>query len=825
MSGKNLSLKDTGQTQRNCAVCGLPIGTAQRGSLTGWIFRENRCKCSGSFTPVGQGSKDGGAKQKDSGVHDFLDTECLFGNRYQATELVGEGGMGAVYRAQDFELNQTCAIKVLRSDLASDNATVQRFMQEVETSQTLDHPNIVRVYDHGVSTKGAPFLVMDFLDGESLAAIIEHSSTVPVPRAINIFTQVCDAILHAHNKQIVHRDLKPTNILVTKSADGADVVKLVDFGIAKILPTAGRNADTITQTGDVFGSPLYMSPEQCRGDKVDLRSDIYSLGCVMYETLTGKPPFTEESPIKLVLNHLYDEPQPIPNINPMLERIIFACLEKKPSARYANAAKLKRDLVRFVSGQQPTVCSKSPLQVARRSLKQHWALLFCTAIAVLVAVPLTLAQSDVRWISTVDVLNKTESPEKKEELARQLVDMSTYNKPFSLLLLGEILRSNKKLVEARKLISEAVVELERRPERNANLVYAYRELLRVCVEQKDFTAADAALKKINELLKVCDPFEPCKGPHLMLGFYSRCPMVRAGDEVSKFFMAIADAYFVAGDDTRVKDVLQHTISLAKQPVSLGIAHKNYAWFLGVIGRQQEAQVERRRAFELLHDRAMKDFSARQALKNLAEETACNKGFAEAAEMFKVVMKTDHEGAGGTRTSYQIDHLRIAYCLQQSGNSKEAEKYCREAKLDDSSVLFGVANFWDNRGNYDEALRAYQRLLERKKQMTKWLCCLVTIRYGKCLYDVGRFEEAEKAVAEGIANLKYVNANQYKMFKALTLHSEILSKLQRTDEAQKTLEAAKNLRASLTPEQLFLAKKEHVILDLYTQELDVDQPWR
>lgn len=822
MSGKNLSVKDMGQTQRNCAVCGLPIGTAQRGSLTGWIFRENRCRCSGAFTPIQLVNE---AAASDSAVTDS-ETDDLLGSRYQIIQLIDRGGMGAVYKAHDKELNSICAIKVLRSELASDNSVVQRFTQEAVTSQGLNHVNIVRVYDYGVSRKGAPFLVMDFLEGETLAQIIERNKAVAVPRFINIFQQVCDAISYAHANQIIHRDLKPTNIFVTKSEDGTDLVKLVDFGIAKILPTAGRSAETITQTGDVFGSPLYMSPEQCRGDKLDVRSDIYSLGCAMYEALGGHPPFTEDSPIKLVLNHLYDEPAPIANANPILEKIVLTCLEKKPSNRYSSAVKLKRDLSRFSNGQSPTVCSKSVFQMLYRAVKQNWGLSFCAVLSIAIAVPLTLAQSDLRWISMADSLNKTASTIKKEEVARQLVNVSSYNRPFSLLMLAEILRTNRKSKEAKQAILDAIAELEKRPERNANLVYAYRELFRVAVEERDFKVADSALDRIVELLKVCDPFEPCKGPRLMLEFYSRCPMVRPGDDVPGFFMPIATAYFFIGDDVRTQKVLQLAVSVAKKPVSAGLANKNLAWFFGVVGRDLDAQAVRSRSFALLKDLVLKQNDARVAMKNLAEEATSNRAFAEAAGIFKLVLKADTDPTSASHSSFDIDNMRVAYCLESNGDHEQAEKYCKAANVkEDMNALLGLANFYSNRKNYQEAVRHYALLMVAKKKLDSNLRGAAIVRYADCLYNLSRYEEAETAVVEGLSVLKKARSNEYKRVQALKLQSKILEKLGRKEDSAKVLEGADTLRASLTPAQLYAAKRDHLIMDIATHNLDLDQPWR
>lgn len=208
---------------------------------------------------------------------------------YEIVSFLGEGGMSTVYKAKHILLDSIRAIKILHLPRAGDGKILQRFQQEAKASFFLSHPNIVRVYDFGIEpSMQQPYLVMDCLEGKPLSNVLENEP-ISSERAINIISQVCNALEHAHTKGIVHRDIKPANIILSKDASGGEIAQLVDFGIAKLInPEEGND---LTQTGEVFGTPLYMSPEQCLGRNVDKRSDIYSLGCVMYECLAGKPPF------------------------------------------------------------------------------------------------------------------------------------------------------------------------------------------------------------------------------------------------------------------------------------------------------------------------------------------------------------------------------------------------------------------------------------------------------------------------------------------------------------------------------------------------------
>lgn len=204
--------------------------------------------------------------------------------RYEVLSLAGKGGMSAVYRARHLLTQRIVALKLMHSHLLTDESAVRRFQQEAKAASRLHHINAISVLDMGITNDGQPYLTMDFLEGRSLSEEIRSCGKIEAMRSIHVFLQVCAALAHAHDQRIVHRDLKPSNVMLIQADDDPDFVKVVDFGIAKIL-REGSESLKLTATGDVFGSPYYMSPEQCMGNQLDARSDIYSMGCLMYEAL------------------------------------------------------------------------------------------------------------------------------------------------------------------------------------------------------------------------------------------------------------------------------------------------------------------------------------------------------------------------------------------------------------------------------------------------------------------------------------------------------------------------------------------------------------
>ena len=280
----------------------------------------------------------------------------LFANRYLIQSSAGRGGVGRVYKAKHLHMNRTVAIKVLLPHLAQDRRVVRLFKDEARAASALIHPNTVTIYDYGETKEGQPFLVMDYIEGKSLDEILRHEPYLELDRFIAIFGQVCDVLAAAHAKDIIHCDLKPSNVVLLPCEGGPETVKLVDFGLAKILPPRHSGVQMqLTDGFDVAGSPPYMSPEQCCGKKLDARSDLYSLGCVMYEALTGVQAMYGTTPMECMSKHIQEMPQtfaqalPDRKIPAELEAIVFKLLAKAPDARYQTALEVKSVLMNVLA--------------------------------------------------------------------------------------------------------------------------------------------------------------------------------------------------------------------------------------------------------------------------------------------------------------------------------------------------------------------------------------------------------------------------------------------------------------------------------------------
>ena len=287
------------------------------------------------------------------------DDRRMLGDRYEIGEVIGRGGMAEVHEGRDVRLGRRVAVKILRPDLAKDPTFQARFRREAQSAAALNHPNIVAVYDTGEDTLTAadgtsvvvPYIVMEYVDGMTLRQLLASGRRLLPERALEITAGILAALDYAHRHGIVHRDIKPANVMLTRTGD----VKVMDFGIARAVNDTGS---TMTATSAVMGTAQYLSPEQARGEVVDARSDLYSTGVVLYELLTGKPPFTGDSPVSIAYQHVSEMPTPPsqvdPGVTPEVDAVVLHALAKRADDRYQSAAEFRADVERAIAGSPVT---------------------------------------------------------------------------------------------------------------------------------------------------------------------------------------------------------------------------------------------------------------------------------------------------------------------------------------------------------------------------------------------------------------------------------------------------------------------------------------
>jgi serine/threonine-protein kinase len=330
--------------------------------------------------------RDGSALRTQGGSQDLVGS--IIAERYHVLKKLGEGGMGQVYLAEHVKMGRKSAVKVMNPGMVQNVDAISRFNREAANASRINHPNVAGIYDFGETPDGVIYLAMEFVEGEPLTNIIKHLGALPPMRASEIARQTAEGLSVAHDMGIVHRDLKPDNIMIGKGRNGADLVKVVDFGIAK---AAASDEQKVTKTGMVVGTPEYMSPEQLSGDALDARSDIYSLALVTFNMLTGKLPFPGESMQETMIMRLTDEPRSLGAMKPEiawpgdLQAVMDKALARDPNQRYRNASEFARDLVEAIDRMPATSITTMGTQVVSSMTAAEAA----TAATVQVQVPKT----------------------------------------------------------------------------------------------------------------------------------------------------------------------------------------------------------------------------------------------------------------------------------------------------------------------------------------------------------------------------------------------------------------------------------------------------
>ncbi|WP_345366459.1 Stk1 family PASTA domain-containing Ser/Thr kinase [Actinoallomurus liliacearum] len=298
----------------------------------------------------------------------------LLGGRYELDGVIGRGGMAEVYRARDSRLDRVVAIKTLRADLARDPTFQARFRREAQSAASLNHPSVIAVYDTGedvMDGNPVPYIVMEYVEGRTLRDVLREEHRLRPERAMEMADGILRALDYSHRGGIVHRDIKPANVMLTSSGE----VKVMDFGIARAM---ADSAATMTATAQVIGTAQYLSPEQARGERVDARSDLYSTGCVLFELITGRPPFQGDSPVAIAYQHVREEPPAPSHLDPSIphwaDAIILKALTKDPNYRYQSAAEMRGDIQRALQGMPvsaPTMAMNAGTQVMQGGPPTH----------------------------------------------------------------------------------------------------------------------------------------------------------------------------------------------------------------------------------------------------------------------------------------------------------------------------------------------------------------------------------------------------------------------------------------------------------------------
>lgn len=364
----------------------------------------------------------------------------ILGDRYELLEQIGEGGMAVVYKARCRILDRIVAVKLLKDEFARDDSFVQRFKTEAQAAASLSHPNLVNIYDVGQQNNNH-YIVMEYVEGQTLRDLIENEAPLSVERAVDIAIMVCDGLHHAHEKGIIHRDVKPHNILIT----AAGIVKVADFGIAQAI-----TKQTITFGGNVVGSVHYISPEQARGEPLTRATDLYSVGCVLFEMLTGQIPFDAESPITVALKHIHDDVPSLRSINsavPLgLEGIVMKAMEKIPKNRFATAEEMRNALLNIHSQYFSAYTSKhkngktlimSPVlegrdqAVAKRKIRPAAAIIIVAVLGLFLGVIYQLSGSFFGEEVVVPDIVGMETKEADQELAKVNLKLKVLSEQYS----------------------------------------------------------------------------------------------------------------------------------------------------------------------------------------------------------------------------------------------------------------------------------------------------------------------------------------------------------------------------------------------------------
>jgi len=690
-------------------------------------------------------------------------------NHYKVLSIIASGGFGSVYKVRDILLKKTFALKTLHPVVASET-TMLRLRKEAQAASMLDHPNLVRAINFGMIDHCQPFLVMEFVEGPTLAQHLKQHARIPWQSALQIFIPVCFAMAYAHDQGVIHRDIKPSNIILAGDVSASNFIpKVVDFGIAKLQFGDESEALSLTKTGEIFGTPLYMSPEQCAGTGVDSRSDIYALGCVLFEALTGAPPFKGNTQLETMMQHTTGKAPSLKEASlglefpEALEKLVTRMLAKDSRDRYQSFMDVANDLLLLQKGDlnQMRVIAVPARSVSAEKMKVPELWLY-VCLGVIFGGSLVYVLEEMRIPKTMPEtqLRQNKQPDEGKTgtlplPAAEDIDQSQANSndPETITKLAEIYKQAHEYAQeeaARKRVL-ALTQKESGPNQQADVVNALNALADYYQRHHKWAEEETARKRTLAIdCKVLDANHP---------------------DVVKSLNKLADCYEHEGKYTDAELLFKQALSITEKAV--GRDHQDVATFLICIAdcyRHQSKYAEavplykralaiREKAFGLEHQKVA------DCLIPLADCYTHDNNSGKAESLFKRALTITENVSGKDHADVAGCLNYLAACYTRRGNYEEAEALYQRALTirerafgrdnpDDAVYLLCLAECYTHGGKYAEAEALYQRALAIRKKAVgpndpTVVDCLIPM--ANCLYgDHRKYSEAEPLYRQALA---------------------------------------------------------------------------
>ncbi|HEY9870795.1 MAG TPA: serine/threonine-protein kinase, partial [Candidatus Obscuribacterales bacterium] len=735
----------------------------------------------------------------------------VLADHYKIISLIGTGGMSAVYKARHQLIDRVVAIKVLHSHLVSQATTLKRFQQEANAVSHLSHPHIIAIHDFGISAQAQPYLIMDYLEGTSLSDVLEKEISLPLDRALPIFLQICDALDHAHKHGVVHRDMKPSNVMLLTNGPHPDFVKIVDFGIAKLMPTADTEGQHLTKTGEVFGSPLYMSPEQCMGQPLDARSDVYSMGCVMYETLVGRPPFHGNNVLETMYMRLSEPPKPFSALRPDLkipaaiESVVMTAMASEPAERFQSMHELKQQLELARLGYDRRRALQLIIPRATGSVKRLLRKTQSRRAKIIVALSalLIVVSGALVW----KMMSGTPSTAAEKQALQNELTWMQYERE------GQTLLDQGNYAEAEKKLRAAVELAEQFGETDSRLSTSLEMLANLYREQNRDGEADEIGERIARIAEQHPEHEVRREASNL-------------NQLVDLTLTLVPKVLHKEDWASYKKLTHKLSHLA----NLCIEQKEYARAEELL--KKELEIESKTRGERTAEVAL-------TLTNLASLYHINQGKYDKAEpLYKKALEIRIQVFGLENSMVASSLINLARLYQDQDRYRQAEENYRKALAiywkssgenspDAASALAGLGGLYRREGRYGEAEPLYKKALEINETnlgendpgMASSLTNLANL-----YYDEGKYAQAEPLYKRALAIFEKTKGPEDPgVAKILNNLAAVLYKQSKYGEAEPLLRRALAIRSRvLPPDHPELAQSLNSLAEVFRAEGKYDE---